>query len=190
MKIKYKSITHERTEDAPFVGALICANNCKFNCKGCFNQEIKKLPTLINTSEKIIAEVKSNPFNQGIILAGLEWTLQPQELIELASLASKNGLQVMIYTGLDLPDFQKVIGKSCADKVGYKKQLEENILSDSDDGIYTFIGGMVLDYMINGEYYIKCGKYDETKLSPERENFGVKLASENQVIYKFVKRED
>lgn len=32
--------------------------------------------------------------------------------------------------------------------------------------------------------YIKCGRYDETKLSDTYEMYGIKLASTNQIIYK------
>lgn len=186
MEISYKSITHERKEDAPFVGALICAKGCSRKCKGCFNKSLKKEPNIVKSAEDIVAEIKSNPFNDGVIFAGLEWSEQPQELIELASVASKAGLQIMIYTGNDLSTFQNIIGKSCADKVGYKEELSTYMISSSDDGIYTFIGAMVLDYMIKEDYYIKAGEYDQTKLVDDNTEFGVKLASSNQRIYKFV----
>lgn len=97
--INYKLIEHERCEDAPFVGALIAACDCKFNCPNCFNQHIKALPVITKSYEDIIAEVKVNPFNKGIIFAGLEWTLQFTECIALASEAKKYGLQTMLYTG-------------------------------------------------------------------------------------------
>lgn len=100
LKIRYKTIEHERVEDAPFIGALISAIDCRFNCKNCFNQSIKQLPTIIKEDEDIIQEIKSNPFNQGVIFAGLEWTLQMTELIRLAQLAKNNGLHTMLYTGL------------------------------------------------------------------------------------------
>lgn len=99
MKIRYKTIEHERVEDAPFIGALISAIDCKFNCKNCFNQPLKKLQTLIKEDVEIINEIKSNPFNKGIILAGLEWTLQLSEAIALANKAHENNLLVMLYTG-------------------------------------------------------------------------------------------
>lgn len=102
MIIKIKSITHERTEDAPFMGALICANDCKFNCKNCFNQELKNRQGYEMESKNIIKEVKSNKFNKGIILAGLEWTLQPNELHELIKLAVDNQLEVIVYSGREL----------------------------------------------------------------------------------------
>lgn len=100
MKIRYKAIEHERVEDSPFMGAVISAIDCKFNCKNCFNQSIKLLPMQIKEEEEIINEIKSNPFNQGIIFGGLEWTLQMTELVRLARLAKKNNLQTMLYTGL------------------------------------------------------------------------------------------
>lgn len=97
--IHYKAIEHERCEDAPFVGALISACDCKFNCSNCFNQGVKKLPTQIKSCDEIIAEVKANKFNHGIIFAGLEWTLQLKECVELAKVAKNNGLFTMLYTG-------------------------------------------------------------------------------------------
>ncbi len=101
MIIHYKTIQHERCEDAPFVGALISACDCKFDCPSCFNQSVKTLPTITKFSEDIITEIKSNPFNQGIIFAGLEWTLQLNECLSLAKEAKQQGLQTMLYTGND-----------------------------------------------------------------------------------------
>lgn len=100
-KINYKAIEHERVEDAPFVGALISACDCKFNCPNCFNQDVKKLPTTTKNCHEIISEIKANPFNKGIIFAGLEWSLQIDECITLATAAKSVGLQTMIYTGAD-----------------------------------------------------------------------------------------
>ncbi|MFA6914191.1 MAG: MBL fold metallo-hydrolase [Endomicrobiia bacterium] len=39
--IAIKGIYPERSEDAPFIGALVCADNCHFNCKNCINDELK-----------------------------------------------------------------------------------------------------------------------------------------------------
>ena len=99
--IRYKKIEHERVEDAPFVGALISACDCCFKCKECFNQNIKQLPTIKRPLLTIINEVLSNPFNKGIIFAGLEWTLQFDECRALALAAKEHGLQTMLYTGFD-----------------------------------------------------------------------------------------
>jgi len=106
MKIRIKKIEHERVEDAPFVGALICANDCNLNCAGCFHQYLKSEPTKEIESFDLIKEVKDNLFNKGIIFAGLEWTLQPDELRELINLALENKLEVILYTGLTEEEFQ------------------------------------------------------------------------------------
>lgn len=97
--INYKLIEHERVGDAPFIGAIISACDCTFNCSNCFNQHLKKLRTITKSSEEIIAEVQSNVFNQGIIFAGLEWSLQLDECILLAKEAKRHELLTMIYTG-------------------------------------------------------------------------------------------
>lgn len=106
MKINIRGIFHERTEDAPFIGALICAVDCNINCKNCFNQHLKESPILFIEAQKIIDEILLNPFNKGIILSGLEWTLQPAEMKELIYLAKLNNLQVMVYTGLNKEYFK------------------------------------------------------------------------------------
>lgn len=107
MIIRYKTIAEERTEDAPFVGALISAIECNFNCKECFNQHLKNVQTKQEECEVIIKNIKSNFFNNGIILAGLEWSNQPQEAQSLIECALKNDLQVILYTGMDIDVFQK-----------------------------------------------------------------------------------
>jgi len=99
-QIHYRGIIHERTEDAPFMGALIIAATCDNGCKDCFNQHLKESRVYIRTAEEIIAEVMQNPFNDGIILGGLEWSQQPREAIELIRCATASGLQVILYTGL------------------------------------------------------------------------------------------
>jgi len=107
LKIRYKAIEHERVEDSPFVGALISSIDCNFNCKNCFNKTIKNKPTLTKEDLEIIDEIKQNIFNKGIIFAGLEWTLQPTELFNLAGLAHGSDLKTMLYTGNDFKYLQE-----------------------------------------------------------------------------------
>ena len=149
MKIAIKGIFHERTEDAPFIGALICANNCKFNCLNCCNEEYKSLPSYYVNDNEIIQEVKSNLFNKGIIIAGLEWTLQAEEMFRLIELALNNQLEIILYTGMDYD-------------VLIKKFPE----------------------LLNYHIYIKTGKYIRELSTDDNIQFGVKLASSNQKIYK------
>lgn len=187
MKINYRELVHERTEDAPFVGALISALNCNLGCEGCFNSHLDTLPLKARPAKAIIREVKSNPLNQGIIFGGREWTLQVDEMLELIQEAVKNDLQIMIYTGHNIDEFFAMIGKACADKVGLAKPLNLYQLQDEDVGIYSFMGRMVMDYFIPNDYYVKTGKYDATKLVDDNIQFGIKLASANQKIYEIKK---
>lgn len=152
MKIAIKGIFHERTEDAPFIGALICADNCKFNCPDCFNKEYKTLPSYYMEDYQIIQEIKSNNFNRGVILSGLEWTLQPKEMFRLIELAIDNDLEIILYTGMD---YNNLIKK-------FPELLNYNI-------------------------YIKTGRYIEKLSTNDNIQYGVKLASSNQKIYKIQK---
>ena len=124
--INYKLIEHERVEDAPFVGALISACDCKFNCKDCFNQHIKELPTISDTPQNIIRKIKANSFNKGVIFAGLEWTLQIEECICLAKLAKQEGLKTIIYTGNDDNEVLRNLEASeVFDYIKYGRYIEE-----------------------------------------------------------------
>ena len=131
MIINYKTITEERTEDAPFIGALISAIDCKFNCKNCFNQHLKNLPTQQMECKTIIDKIKSNPFNKGIILAGLEWSNQPNEAKALINCAIKNNLMVILYTGLDISEFKnkfsQLLIKGIYIKYGNYDETQQNI---------------------------------------------------------------
>jgi len=128
--IAIKGIYHERTEDAPFIGALICSTECNFNCTDCCNEHLKNIEYYYMEDCSIINEVKKNLFNKGIILGGLEWTLQPNEMFRLIELALENNLKVILYTGLELNNlkvrFPKLFNLDIYIKYGqYKKNLKK-----------------------------------------------------------------
>lgn len=114
--MKIKGFEHERTQDAPFMGCLIIANNCNRNCRNCFNQHLKNKPSIDMTADDIIAEVKKNPFNEGIILGGLEWFEQIDDMKVLMQTAANSGLKIMVYTGFPVIK-DETIFKECAKKV-------------------------------------------------------------------------
>ncbi|MBQ8195285.1 MAG: 4Fe-4S cluster-binding domain-containing protein [Oscillospiraceae bacterium] len=128
MKVNYKAIEHERLGDAPFVGALISACDCPFNCPNCFNQELKYYPILSEDVDDIISHVKENIFNDGIILGGLEWSLQADECLALCRAAKQQGLKTMVYTGCDYdsPYVKRLIESGVVDyvKCGRYKEAE------------------------------------------------------------------
>lgn len=82
------------------MGALIIGKSCSNNCRNCFNQHLKDTPNLLKYADEIVAEVKQNHFNDGLILAGLEWSEQPDDTIALIDCALHENLQVILYTGL------------------------------------------------------------------------------------------
>lgn len=130
--VSYKGIIHERAEDAPFMGALIIATSCSNRCRGCFNQHLKDAETYLRYADEIIKEVKQNPFNDGIILGGLEWSEQPDDMIALVSCAAAAGLKIMVYTGLTEEEFYRRVPShylhNCYIKFG---KYDEKRLSDN-----------------------------------------------------------
>ena len=87
----------------------------------------------------------------GIILAGLEWSEQHDELQSLVDCAKAHSLQIIIYTGLNDEKFHRRVPK---------------------------------DKLVG--CYVKYGNYDERYASNNYCSFGVKLASTNQYIAKFM----
>lgn len=105
MKIQYKKLIHERMQDAPFIGALVVGCSCNLNCVGCFHEYMKEETNTNDDEEEIIRQIKSNPVNRGIILAGLEWSEQPDELVALVQCARRNNLDIMVYSGYTETEF-------------------------------------------------------------------------------------
>lgn len=126
LKINYKYIETERMGDAPFIGVLISACDCNFNCKNCFNQHIKSLPTKQIAISELIDIVKSNPFQKGVIFAGLEWSLQQQELEMMIDAFHKNNILTMVYTGHNItsPYVQYLIHETSVDYIKYGQYVE------------------------------------------------------------------
>jgi pyruvate-formate lyase-activating enzyme len=131
-KINYKYIETERMGDAPFIGVLISACDCNFNCKNCFNQHVKKIPTKQITLCELIDIVKSNPFHKGVIFAGLEWSLQLDELVAAIEIAHRNNLLTMVYTGCDKnSDYvQYLINNTSVNYIKYGKYKEKLITAN------------------------------------------------------------
>lgn len=109
MNIRFLGIDEEVLTDASFIGARLNSIGCGINCPGCFNQALKKKDVLYADAQLIIDMIKSNPLHKGIIFGGLEWSEQPEELIYMVNLAQKEGLNVIIYTGLSKETFLKLI---------------------------------------------------------------------------------
>ena len=107
MVINYTTILESRF-DAPFIGTLVAGRYCSGNCINCFNQHLKDLPGQQIDSNELLDQIQSNPFSEGIILAGLEWLDgQYDEAYELLSNALARGMKAMLYTRLYADEVQR-----------------------------------------------------------------------------------
>lgn len=112
MKIRLKSIEHNIFGDAPFIATRLSGISCERGCVGCQHEHLKGDGGIQEVeAQDIIDSVLANPFDQGIVFGGLEWTEQPTELRELIELAQDNGLYVMVYTHLGPEEFIKRMGR-------------------------------------------------------------------------------
>ena len=143
MIIRHKGLEHTVYGEAPFLGARLCAIGCSRGCKGCHNEHLKNNAEVIEeTVESVVERVKRNPFNQGLILGGLEWTEQPEEMLELIRVAKDHGLEVMLYTHMGEEEFADRFGRpsgiyvkhgsswqvgSPIDNTGFNWPIESNI---------------------------------------------------------------
>lgn len=101
MLIRFKGIEHNVFGDAPFVGARISSIGCSNNCQGCHSDHLREAPIKEVDVYDLVAHVSNNKFDEGIILGGLEWTEQPEEMTALINVALEAELKVMLYTHLD-----------------------------------------------------------------------------------------
>lgn len=150
MLIHHRGLYRERF-DTPFgLGTLIWAKDCHRHCPGCFHQDRFNTPIYEEDVKELIHRVRQDPFTQGVVLGGFEWTEQYEELLAVIEEALKVNLNVILYTHYTIKDISTM----------YKELLKYK-------GIY-----------------IKCGEYDNTRLSNTHTSYGVPLASTNQIIYK------
>ena len=110
MMIRHKGIEHTVYGEAPFLAARICAIGCSRGCPGCHNEHLKNDDSLIRIQEvqEIVEEVRSNFFNEGLVLGGLEWTEQVEEMQALIIACQVAGLEVMVYTGMTEEQFKEL----------------------------------------------------------------------------------
>ncbi len=109
MIIRHKGLEHCIYGEAPFLGARLCAIGCSRDCPGCHNEHLKNDVEIVKEDVKeLVEQVKGNLFNQGIILGGLEWTEQVEEMQALIIACQVAGLEVMVYTGMTEEQFKEL----------------------------------------------------------------------------------
>lgn len=109
MNIRHKGIYRDRFEDAPFIGTLVSAISCPHNCPGCINDPMKPIEYDTIDVDELIKSIANDTFDEGIILAGLEWSEQPDELCLLLTKSLEYNLKIILYTFY--PDRESLINK-------------------------------------------------------------------------------
>ncbi|MDN5351578.1 MAG: hypothetical protein PWQ12_497 [Clostridiales bacterium] len=131
--MKYKGIVHNILNDAPFIGAVVIANRCSMPCEDCINESLKSdVYTMEDSAEEIVETIQANGLNQGVILSGLEWTEQPEDLTNLVTAALNQHLEVMVYTHHSEKRFFEIVPGLIGKKIYVKFGLyDSNLRSDN-----------------------------------------------------------
>lgn len=133
MKVKHRGVVYDRF-DTPFgLGALLWAEDCHYHCPGCFHQDRFDRPVYEEEHTSIVKNIKSNPFIQGIVFGGFEWTEQYEELLALIQESLSNELEVIVYTHCTLEEIRKNYTELLNFKGIYLKcgEYDESLLSNS-----------------------------------------------------------
>lgn len=169
MKIRYKELMHGKEGLAPFKGAFLVANGWDNKYQNDRIKNYLSLKTKVRNSSELISRIRRNEANEGVIFGGLEWGLQPQELLELIEMASNEGLFIMIYSTYTIDEFMDIIGRAVVDIEKYTEYFEEEASYFQDDSVYQFIGATVIDELIKDRYYMKFGLEDSLLYVVEKE---------------------
>ena len=118
-----RDIQEDSIVDGEGIRAVIWAQGCSHNCKGCHNPQSHDF----NAGTKVdVEEVKSKIANlknhDGITLSGGDPLFQPEQFAEIASFAKSINLNVWCYTGFEFEQLQKM-----AKQNNLIKNLLENI---------------------------------------------------------------
>jgi len=81
---------------------------------------------------ELINIVKSNPFQKGIIFAGLEWSLQQRELDIMLDAFHENHILTMVYTGHNIKSscVQHLINETYVDYIKYGQYVESLVTAN------------------------------------------------------------
>ena len=98
--IRLSGIVEDSIVDGPGLRMTLFTQGCQFRCEGCHNESTWPLD---GGKEYELQEIqkrwRKNPLLSGITFSGGEPTLQAEQVLKLAKMAKKDGLDVMLYTG-------------------------------------------------------------------------------------------
>ena len=145
MQIHYSELKYAQEDIGQVTSALLCA---KRDGEKPHSMEVKKL----------VKAIVNNKKNEGIVFKG-DWSSQTMEFLEILKRLKPYNLKVTIYTEHSLEIFKSIIGIHSMEKVE-KRRVEDAYLQDNL-GEFELIGGMLIDYYIEEDYFVVCGKGDK-----------------------------
>jgi hypothetical protein len=98
--MRYKGLVFD-CKDHPFgIGVCCIAASCCQKCPLCPNQHLIALPELTITPLKLTEIVQKRSINNCLVLGGLEWTEQIEDVYKLLKYNKKNNnkLKIILYT--------------------------------------------------------------------------------------------
>lgn len=106
--IRLANIISDSIVDGPGFRMTLFTQGCLFRCEGCHNESTWDINggTLYEIKD-IQKKWRKNPLIEGITLSGGEPFLQTKECLEIAKLATNDGLDIIIYTGFLYEDLVK-----------------------------------------------------------------------------------
>lgn len=161
-----KRIIEESVGDYKETSMLLVTPSCTWKCKGCQNKDLAKLPTVEVDDNDILALFSSNPFSKAIVIGGLEPLDCIEEIRAFIFSARKyfpigERPPIIIYTGYEEEQLKKM---------GWESKLKYELIQ-------------------YGNCHLKYGKYVENGSPYKNAVLGVKLASSNQHVMSFTRKQ-
>ena len=128
LPLRINGVVAESCVDGPGLRYVIFVQGCPHHCEGCHNPQTHDFHGGNEVStDKILAEIKSDPLLSGVTFSGGEPFCQAGVLAELAQEIHALGMDVMVYSGWTLEQLKEKAKK----EEGVKALLDQtDILVD------------------------------------------------------------
>jgi hypothetical protein len=109
--MRYKGIIYDNKDHPLGLGTLIIADNCTHDCKCCINRGIITKPSFSHDYRSILTNIFKKTINKYIILGGLEWTEQIEDVYNILELCTDLKSPPILYTHWPEEEFAKKFPK-------------------------------------------------------------------------------
>lgn len=96
--MRYKGIVRDSKDHPDGLATLLVADDCTRNCKACINQHLKSQESIVDEPTALIDAVIGTSLNNCVVLGGLEWTEQEQDLYDLLEVCRDRRVNAILYT--------------------------------------------------------------------------------------------